>query len=208
MQKGPCEKVQAKAKSCSTPHPVWIQGDYLTKSRELLEDGAVRPVSHYIDKGGCPGVNVYEVSIGTLCMDTGAADRQKRRIFENDILLYETGQEIGYFIIQDADTAVDIINGEILGVADLQAEDIKVIGSQIDFPDFVDGIRYCVETGREVPYLPALDVMGTGYPFFKMTCLKCGHVMLSCAYMARHKGCGGYLAADYTTRLDRRGEQK
>lgn len=200
--------MKAKAKSSNTPYPIWVQGDYITEPPIRPKDGAKRPVGHYIDKGGYPGANVYEVSIETLCRDTGAVDRRKRGIFESDILLYETGQEIGYFIIQDTETAVDIINGEILGITQLQAQDIKAIGSMIDFPDFVEGMRYCVDTEREIPYLPALNVQETPYPYLKLTCLKCGHTMLSCAYMARHKDCGGYLAADFASKVYRKGEQK
>ena len=155
-------RVRAKAKSSSTPHPIWVQGEYITQPPIRPADGAHRPAGHYIDKGGYPGANVYEVSIETLCMDTGAVDCQKSGIFENDILLYETEQEIGYFIIQDKDTAVDIINGEILGARELQAEDIKVIGSMIDFPDFVEGIRYCIdgigESGQKNKYRGGLAI--------------------------------------------------
>lgn len=200
--------MKARAKSSNTQHPIWVQGDYITEPPIRPVDGARRPAGHYIDKGGYPGANVYEIIIETLCRDTGAVDCKKSGIFENDILLYETEQEIGYFIIQDKDTAVDIINGEILGITDLQVEDIKVIGNMIDFPDFIEGIRYCVDAEREIPYLPALNVMGTPYPFLKMTCIKCGHITFGCRYTAKHKGCGGYFAEDFTTKLYRKGEQK
>lgn len=141
--------MKARAKSSSTPYPVWVQGEYITQPQIRPVDGAKRPAGHYIDRGGYPGANVYEVSIETLCMDIGAVDHRKCEIYESDILLYETGQETGYFIIQDTETAVDIINGEISDIKELQAEDIKVIGNIIDFPDFVEGIRYCVDTERE-----------------------------------------------------------
>lgn len=200
--------MKARAKSSNTPCPIWVQGEYITEPQIRPVDGAKRPAGHYIDKGGYPGANVYEISIETLCRDTGGIDCRKRGIFESDILLYETEQEIGYFIIQDTETAVDIINGEILEIKELQTQDIKVIGNMIDFPDFVEGIRHCVDTEREVPYLPALDVMETPYPFLKMTCIKCGHVTLGCRYTAKHKDCGGYFTADFATKIYRKGEQK
>lgn len=200
--------MKARAKSSSTPYPIWIQGEYITEPPIRPADEAKRPAGHYIDKGGYPGANVYEISIETLCRDTGAIDRRKNGIFENDILLYETEQEIGYFIIQDTETAVDIINGEILRIMDLKAADIKVIGSMIDFPDFIEGIRHCVDTEREIPYLPTLNVMGTPYPFLKLTCLKCGHITFGCRFTAKHTGCGGYFTADFATKLYRKGEQK
>lgn len=156
--------MKARAKSSNTPCPIWVQGEYITEPPIRPVDGAKRPVGHYIDKGGYPGANVYEVSIETLCRDTGAVDRRKRGI--------------------------------------------KVIGNMIDFPDFVEGIRHCVDTESEIPYLPALDVMETPYPFLKMTCLKCGHVTLGCRYTAKHKDCGGYFTADFATKIYRKGEQK
>ena len=200
--------MKARAKSSNTPYPIWIQGDYITEPPVRPMDGAKRPVGHYIDKGGYPGANVYEVSIETLCRDTGAIDRRNRGIFESDILLFETEREIGYFTIQDTETAVDIINGEILGIGELQAQDIKVIGNMIDFPDFVEGIRHCIDTKREIPYLPTLGAMETPYPFLKMTCLKCGYVTLGCRYTAKHKDCGGYFTADFATKVYRKGGQK
>lgn len=200
--------MKARAKSSNTPCPIWVQGEYTTEPPVRPSDGAKRPAGHYIDKGGRPGANVYEISMETLCRDTGAADCRKHGIFENDILLYETEQETGYFIIQDTETAVDIISGEILGITDLPAADIKVIGSMIDFPDFVESIRYCADNGLDIPYLPALSTVNTPLPFFKMTCMKCGYSVLSCAFMARHKECGGYFTVDFATELCRKGEQK
>lgn len=199
--------MKARAKSCNTSYPVWVQGDYITEPPIRPMDGAKRPVGHYIDKGGYPGANVYEISIETLCRDTGATDRQKCGIFESDILLYETEQEISYFIIQDTETAVDIINGEILGIKELKAQDIKIIGNMIDFPDFVEGMRRCVDMGRDIPYLPVLDEMKTSYPFLKMMCLKCGHVTLGCRYTAKHENCGGYFTVDFATGIYRKGEE-
>lgn len=197
-------RIKAKAKSSNTSWPIWVQGEYITEPPIRPSDGANRPAGHYIDKGGYPGANVCEVSIETICRDTGAADCRKRGIFESDILLYETEKEIGYFIIQDTETAVDIINGEILEIKELHAQDIKVIGNMIDFPDFVEGIRYCVDTKRKIPYLPVLNVMETPYPFLKMTCLKCGYVTLGCRYTARHKDCGGYFTMDFATKVYRK----
>lgn len=51
--------MRAKAKSSSTPYPIWIEGEYITEPPIRPKDGAVRPTGHYIDKGGYPGANVY-----------------------------------------------------------------------------------------------------------------------------------------------------
>lgn len=199
--------MKARAKSSNTPCPIWIYGEYITTPPKH-PSGEVRPEGHYIDKGGYPGANVYAVSADTLCRQTVAVDKRKRDIYENDILLYETEEEIGYFIVQDTETAVDIINGEILDIEALQAEDIRIIGNLIDYPEFIEGMRYHVENGLDVPYLSALDVMETPLPFLKMTCLKCGHITLGCCYMAKHKGCGGYFTADFATKIYREKEKE
>ena len=98
--------MRAKAKSSSTPYPIWVEGEYITEPPIRPSDGAVRPAGHYIDKGGYPGANVYEVDINTMCRQTDAADRFGKPIYEQDILLYETAEEIGYFIVQDLETTV------------------------------------------------------------------------------------------------------
>ena len=90
--------MRAKAKSSSTPYPIWVEGEYITEPPIRPSDGAIRPAGHYIDKGGYPGANVYEVDINTMCRQTDAADRFGKPIYEQDILLYETAEEIGYFI--------------------------------------------------------------------------------------------------------------
>ena len=173
--------MRAKAKSSSTPYPIWIEGEYITEPPIRPSDGAVRPVGHYIDEGGYPGANVYEIDINTLCGQTDAADRYGKPIYEQDILLYETAEEIGYFIVEDLNTTVDIVNGEI----------------------FVEGIRYHADNGLDIPYIPCLNAQVTALPYFKLKCLKCGQISLSCSYMAKHKDCGGYYTVDFATKIYR-----
>lgn len=193
--------MKAKAKTSRTTYPIWVCGEYITKPPVRPSDGAVRPEGHYLDTGGYPGANCYEITEETFCRSTGKLDRLGKEMFERDILLYETEQEIGYFLIWDTETAVDVIWGEMLKLRDLQAEDIKVIGNEVDFPDFKEGMDYFTENGIEIPYLPALSVQESAYPYLKMTCLKCGHTFLSCDYMARHKNCGGHLITDFATKV-------
>lgn len=111
--------MRAKAKSSSTPYPIWIEGEYITEPPIRPKDGAVRPAGHYIDKGGYPGA------------------------------------------------------------------------------------RYHADNGLEIPYIPCLDVQVTALPYFKLKCLKCGQISLSCSYMAKHKGCGGYYTVDFATKIYR-----
>ena len=165
--------MQAKAKSSNTPCPLWIEGEYITVPPIRPADGAKRPKGHYIDKGGYPGANVYEVDPATLCRQTAAVDRHEQPIYEKDFLLYETEEEIGYFLVTDTETAVDVIYGEVFGIGELKQEDIKVIGSIEDYPDFIEGMQYHVENGLDVPYLPALNVQVTPYPYLMLHCTKC-----------------------------------
>lgn len=195
--------MKAKAKSSSTPYPIWIEGEYITEPPIRPSDGAVRPAGHYIDKGGYPGANVYEVNIDTMCRQTDAADRYGKPIYEQDILLYETAEEIGYFIVEDLNTTVDIVNGEIIEVRDLDTDNIKNIGSMVDYSDYVEGIRYHADNGLDIPYIPCLNAQVTALPYFKLKCLKCGQISLSCSYMAKHKGCGGYYTVDFATKIYR-----
>lgn len=77
--------MRAKAKSSSTPYPIWVEGEYITEPPIRPSDGAIRPAGHYIDKGGYPGANVYEVDINTMCRQTDAADRFGKPIYENAV---------------------------------------------------------------------------------------------------------------------------
>lgn len=199
--------MKARAKSSDTYYPIWIYGEYTKIPPRRPKDGAERPEGHYIDKGGYPGANVYAVNMDTFCRQTEAVDRHGKEIYTQDIILYETEEEISYFAIEDTETAVDVIWGEITPLERLQAEDIKVIGNLIDNKDFVEGMGYYAENGIEIPYIPLLDVQESAYPYIKLECTKCGHTMLSCLYMARHKDCGGFLKAGFATKVYREREK-
>lgn len=76
--------MRAKAKSSSTPYPIWVEGEYITEPPIRPSDGAIRPAGHYIDKGGYPGANVYEVDINTMCrqmQQTDSGNRFMSRIY-------------------------------------------------------------------------------------------------------------------------------
>ena len=204
-----------RAKSSGTPHPIWVYGTYMTQPPRRPSDGAICPAGHYIDKGGVPGVNLYEIDPGTLCKDVGVQDCRGRNVYEQDIILYETENIFCYFLIWDAASAVDLTTGEICGIKELweaqqeQKADAAVIGNVLDFPDFPEGIRHSVQQGEELPYLPSLDTCMTALPFFTLTCPKCGHTTLSCTYQARHKGCGGWYTVGFASVVGRkRGKER
>lgn len=199
--------MKARAKSSNTPYPIWIQGEYITTPPIRPSDGAERPEGHYIDKGGYPGANVYEVDMATFCRQTAAVDRHGKEIYTRDILLYETEDEIGYFSVEDEEMVIDVVWGEIVTLESLKTEDIKVIGNLIDEPDFIEGMQYYRDNDMEIPYLPLLNTQVSAYPYLRLECIKCGHVMLSCQYMAKHRDCGGVLRAGFATKVYREKEK-
>lgn len=199
--------MKARAKSSNTPYPLWVHGEYVTNPPIRPSDGAERPEGHYIDRGGYPGANVYAINFDTFCRQTAAVDKNGNEIYIQDILLHETEDEIAYFIVEDEETVIDVVWGEIVALESLQTADIKVIGNTIDTPDFVEGMQYYRDNDIEIPYLPLLNVQVSALPYLQLECTKCRHVMLSCVYMARHKECGGFLKAGFATKVYREKEK-
>ena len=199
--------MRAKAKSSKTPHPIWVEGEYITKPPVRPKDGAERPEGHYIDRGGYPGANVYEIDTNTFCRYTGATDKRERPIYERDILLWETQEEIAYFIIENAVQAVDIVNGEVLEVQQLEKENIKVIGNLIDSEEFVESIQWHLESDKPIPYVPYMDVQLSSLPYMLVKCDKCKNKSLSCRYLARCPKCGEYATVGYATKVYRAKEK-
>ena len=189
--------MRAKAKSSKTPYPIWVEGEYITKPPVRPKDGAIRPEGHYIDKGGYPGANVYEIDTNTFCRDTGATDKRERPIYERDILLWETQEEIAYFIIENVGQAVDIVNGEILEVQQLEKENIKVIGNLVDSEEFIESIQYHLDNDKPIPYVP----------YMLVRCDKCKNESLSCRYLSRCPNCGGFATVGYATKVYREKEK-
>lgn len=192
--------MKARAKTINTPCPVWIYGEY-TNIPPPHNDKA-RPYGYYIDKGGFPGANVYEIDIATLCRHTGIADRAGKDIYIHDILLYEKAEEISYIMLLDETQAVEIVTGEVIEIKDLTMEDIKVTGNLFDNPGFIPGIRHIAGEGLDMPYLPELNVTSTGLPFLKLTCLECGYATFASRYMLACSKCGGYYLPGYATGIN------
>lgn len=195
--------MKARAKSINTPCPVWIYGEYTNMPLPYPHNGEARSWGYYIDEGGYPGANVYEVEISTLCRHTGITDRAGKDIYGLDILLYEKAGEISYLMLLDETQATDIVTGEVAEIKDLPSEGIKVTGNLFDNRGFIHGIRHIAEEGLDMPYLPELNVMFTGLPFLKLTCLECGYVTLASCYIMSCRKCGGYYMPGYATEISR-----
>ena len=199
--------MKAKGKSSDTPCPIWIEGEYITDPPVRPKDGVKRSQGHYIDKGGYPGANVYEVDIKTVCEATGATDRVNKAVYERDILLWETTEGIAYLIVQDREWAVDIVNGEYMEVQQLRREEIKVIGNEIDANDFTESIIYHAENYGETPYIPFINVQLSSMPYFMIQCEKCNTKTLTCKYLGKCSKCGGYTKVGYATKAYRAKEK-
>lgn len=199
--------MRAKAKSSKTPYPIWVEGEYITKPPVRPKDGAIRPEGHYIDKGGYPGANVYEIDTATFCRDTGARDKRECPIYERDILLWETQEEILYFIIENEGRAVDIVNGEILEVQQLEKENIRVIGNLVDSEGFIESIQYYLDSDKPIPYAPYMDVQLSSLPYMLVECDKCKNKSLSCRYLTHCPNCSGFVTVRYETKKYREKEK-
>ena len=195
--------MRGRAKSSTTVYPIWVEGEYITEPPVRPSDGAVRSSGDYIDKGGYPGANVYEVDMNTFCIDTGKKDRNGKTIYAMDILLYESENGIAYLIVQDGDTIIDIITGEVMETQSFD-KDIKVIGNIIDTEDFIEGIRHYDEMGISLPYFPCLNVQLSPYPYFFLECENCGVGNLYAGYTAHCPECGGFMLTGYVSEIKRK----
>lgn len=193
--------MKARAKSSKTPHPIWIYGEYITSPPIRPKDKAKRPKGHYIDEGGYPGVNVYEVDITTLCIKTAAVDGMGKEIYTKDFVLCKAQGEIQYFVIADEETATDILWGEAIPLHSLHTNDIKVIGNTIDCPDFIEGMGFYKDNKIKMPYIPSLNVQTSAFPYLKLECTECKNAVLSCRYQAKCKHCGGFLKIGFATKI-------
>ena len=190
-------KVKARGKSIDTIYPLWIYGEYMTEPPKRPKDGVVRPKGHYIDKGGYPGANVYEIDMDTFGQDTGSTDKQGKSIFEKDILIWENEEEITYFIIEDSQ-AIDVVSGEILKLQRLEKECIKVIGNIVDAKGFVENMQHHFKNQKPLPYIVCMDVQLSCLPYLRLQCEQCKKENYYCSYVSRCPDCGGFTTIGIT----------
>lgn len=203
--------MKARGKSSSTPHPIWIYGDYITNPPKR-PNGEKRHEGHYIDKGGYPGANVYEISPETLCKQTSCRDLTGREIYEKDYVRYDfLGANeklshiycLAYFGVEGNLEFIDILTGEIIDVQDMEEKHIKVIGNLLDNNSFKDELfRYVYEAEtHEIPYIPIINVQYGTFPYWVFKCRKCHHISYEVAFKATCPNCGGLtdcnLASEY-----------
>ena len=190
------------------PYPIWVMGEYIQEPPPRPCDGARRPKGNYIDNGGYPGANIYEVSPETLCRESGSRDLTGKPIFENDIVrldyLDPKGRVSHAYCLAEFGSGgkleiVDFLTGEIM---EPQEENrLKIIGNTIDNETFMEDInRILNETeSQELPYIPAINVQVGDFPYWRLKCRKCGYVTLGATFKTTCSNCGGFTDCTLTS---------
>lgn len=197
-----------RGKSSATPYPIWVVGEYIQEPPTRPCDGARRSKGDYIDQGGYPGANVYEVSPETLCRESDSKDLTGKAICEKDILRLDYLDQKGrvshtYCLAEFGRNGkleiIDFLTGEIM---ELQEENrLKVIGNTIDNENFMEDInRFLNETeSRDLPYIPAINVQLGDYPYWRLKCRKCGYLTLGTEFSTVCSRCGGFVDCAMTS---------
>ncbi len=192
------------------PFPIWVEGEYTTEPPRKPGSSEDRPKGHYIDKGGYPGANVYEIDIKTLCRDSGIEDLAGRPIFENDFVRYihldQEGKVIHSYCVAVIGAGgelemVDFMTGEIMNRA--EENRLKVIGNVFDNDSFMEDMERAYEDSgsRCMPYIPAINVQFGDYPYWKLKCRKCGRMAFGIIFTTKCTECGGFVDCTLTTEI-------
>lgn len=184
------------------PCSIWVTGNYIQEPPPRPCDGVKRPKGNYIDKGGYPGANVYEVILETLCRESKVKDLTGRKIYEKDILRLDsldTNVNISYVYCQAEFGTngqliiVDFITGEIL---EQQEESrLKIIGNAVDNKTFLEDINRILDNSEspDLPYIPAINVQLGNIPYWLLKCRKCGYITLGAVFKTTCSKCGGFV---------------
>ncbi|GEM_PF-1298283 len=192
------------------PYPIWVYGKYITEPPDRPSDGAKRPKGHYIDKGGYPGANVYEINMNTLCRDMGRTDREGKAIFENDFLRLDFPDITGiishtYGIVESNNMQgmdiVDFCTGEIINAQDIPGNILTVIGNLYDDKTFIDDMRGIFFESMEMPYIPRINVHTGDFPYWVIQCRKCGYKTLGAEFKTSCSKCEGKADCTLTSEI-------
>lgn len=191
------------------PYPIWVMGEFVHEPPPRPCDGARRPKGNYIDKGGYPGANVFEVLPETLCRESDSRDLTGKLIFEHDIvrvdyLDLEEQVSHAYCLAEFGSGGkleiVDFITGEIMGPQ--VGSRLKVIGNTIDNGTFIEDInRIQNETvSSKLPYIPAINVQLGDFPYWQLKCCKCDYLALGALFKTTCPKCGGFIDCTLTSK--------
>lgn len=196
-----------RGKTAITPYPIWVMGEYIQEPPPRPCDGVRRLKGNYIDKGGYPGANVYEVSPETLCRESDSRDLTGKAIFEKDILRFDCLDQQGkishaYCLAEFGSGGkleiIDFLTGEIL---EPEENRLKIIGNTIDNENFMEDIsRFLNETeSPELPYIPAINVQLGDSPYWRLKCRKCGYLTLGAVFKTTCSRCSGFVDCTLTS---------
>ena len=187
--------------SRTSPHPIWVEGRYITDPPPRPGSREKRPKGHYIDKGGYPGANVYAININTLCRESRTKDLTGASVFENDFVRFseldKSGGVIYSYCVVVVDSSgeleiVDILTGEIRRRSGKFR--LKVIGNVFDHDSFIEDMeRACEDSGGSLPYIPVINVQFGDYPYWKLKCRRCGRVGHRLVFTPRCRACNGFV---------------
>lgn len=123
----------------------WVEGYYCRYGFSGKE-------KHYIIPSYASDLYAYEIDINTLCQYTGLHDKNKNKIWENDVVKFEDCEmstESGYgdwfvnvgHIFYDTDSMSYYITDRItIDMEDMDIKnDIEVIGNIFDNPELIKG---------------------------------------------------------------------
>lgn len=186
-----------KGRHVAPPH-IWVQGEYLTKPPVRPSDGKEREVGNYIDKGGYPGANVYEVIPESICEMIGRKDAHAKEIFTQDILLYHytecrDRENFTYLVVVQGMNAVDILTGEQVNLENTTLESVEIIGTTVTDTDFLESIDKTVSDGEKLPYVPFITSYGANLSVWRTKCRSCSYLSLNMRYKTICPVCGGVM---------------
>ncbi|MEY8518268.1 hypothetical protein AALC25_15470 [Lachnospiraceae bacterium 29-84] len=204
-------KYRAKTKAGEGhPYPIWVEGRYTTGPAPRPGSREGRPEGHYIDKGGYPGADVYEIDIKTLCRGSGMEDLAGRTVFEDDFVRYahlsQEGEVIYSYFVAVIGTGggleiVDFMTGEV--ICQPGGDRLEVIGNVFDNASFMEdmGRAYEASGRRFMPYIPVINVQHGDYPYWRLECRECGRKAFGAVFTTRCNGCGGFMDCALATEI-------
>ena len=115
----------------------WVEGNLITNERE--EGTAYIGYIFDVHNGVIEDFDIVEVDPKTICQYTGLTDKNGKRIWENDIVLCESGEAcMGYREFRETILVDSISNWQTMQILS-ECEDLKRLGNVFDNPELLGG---------------------------------------------------------------------
>lgn len=115
----------------------WVEGNLITNERE--EGTAYIGYIFDVHNSVIEDLDIVEVAPETLCQYTGLTDKNGKRIWENDIVLCESGEAcMGYREFRKTILVDSISNWQTMQILS-ECEDLKRLGNVFDNPELLGG---------------------------------------------------------------------